>query len=585
MNDMLQCRREYYKMKEQIKAFLKNYKKEIMDTADQLRNRPMREETEELFALFETTGNRLQYEDVYFERRKYLATFGLACYLEHRPEDLKKMEEVLRGICAERCWALPAHVDRKQDPNWKHTVDLFASETAQCVSEIITFLENDLSEEIKSMVRQNVEERVFRPFYESEVPYKNWEHGKSNWNAVCAGSIGSASIYLMKDDPVRLEACLKRICAALQYFLGSFADDGACMEGLGYFTYGMTYFVGFADQLYRYTNGKIDLLEPEKCKKMAEFQQKCYFSKGRTLSFSDGNSRDRFRMGLTAYLAMRFSNVSIPNMERAGGFHRDSCYRFMGNYRDIIWTEKYLEMLESGKMEDKNGVVEAGQVVLPMAQWSICNAENGNGCALKGGDNDEPHNHNDVGNFLFIKGEELLLTDLGAGEYTRQYFRAETRYKHFGNSSLGHCVPVINGKAQMPGKEFAADLFEGDGNGTAIVSFSGAYEKGAIASIVRKTFFDLKNGSLTVEDTFEPSENTVSIEERIISEYKPEIKGNEVIIKGEKECCRVLVENLEGEITYSVHDFSDHHGNHHDIYAISWNVPADATHTSRFVVG
>ncbi len=572
-------------MKEQIKAFLKNYKKEIMDTADQLRNRPMREETEELFALFETTGNRLQYEDVYFERRKYLATFGLACYLEHRPEDLKKMEEVLRGICAERCWALPAHVDRKQDPNWKHTVDLFASETAQCVSEIITFLENDLSEEIKNMVRQNVEERVFRPFYESEVPYKNWEHGKSNWNAVCAGSIGSASIYLMKDDPVRLEACLKRICAALQYFLGSFADDGACMEGLGYFTYGMTYFVGFADQLYQYTNGKIDLLESEKCKKMAEFQQKCYFSKGRTLSFSDGNSRDRFRMGLTAYLAMRFSNVSIPNMERAGGFHQDSCYRFMGNYRDIIWTEKYLEMLESGKMEDKNGVVEAGQVVLPMAQWSICNAENGNGCALKGGDNDEPHNHNDVGNFLFIKGEELLLTDLGAGEYTRQYFRAETRYKHFGNSSLGHCVPVINGKAQMPGKEFAADLFEGDGNGTAIVSFSGAYEKGAIASIVRKTFFDLKNGSLTVEDTFEPSENTVSIEERIISEYKPEIKGNEVIIKGEKECCRVLVENLEGEITYSVHDFSDHHGNHHDIYAISWNVPADATHTSRFVVG
>ena len=572
-------------MKEQIKAFLKNYKKEIMDTADQLRNRPMREETEELFALFETTGNRLQYEDVYFERRKYLATFGLACYLEHRPEDLKKMEEVLRGICAERCWALPAHVDRKQDPNWKHTVDLFASETAQCVSEIITFLENDLSEEIKNMVRQNVEERVFRPFYESEVLYKNWEHGKSNWNAVCAGSIGSASIYLMKDDPVRLEACLKRICAALQYFLGSFADDGACMEGLGYFTYGMTYFVGFADQLYQYTNGKIDLLESEKCKKMAEFQQKCYFSKGRTLSFSDGNSRDRFRMGLTAYLAMRFSNVSIPNMERAGGFHQDSCYRFMGNYRDIIWTEKYLEMLESGKMEDKNGVVEAGQVVLPMAQWSICNAENGNGCALKGGDNDEPHNHNDVGNFLFIKGEELLLTDLGAGEYTRQYFRAETRYKHFGNSSLGHCVPVINGKAQMPGKEFAADLFEGDGNGTAIVSFSGAYEKGAIDSIVRKTFFDLKNGSLTVEDTFEPSENTVSIEERIISEYKPEIKGNEVIIKGEKECCRVLVENLEGEITYSVHDFSDHHGNHHDIYAISWNVPVDATHTSRFVVG
>ena len=45
-------------MKEQIKKFLENYKKEVMDTVDELRDRPMREETEELFALFETTGNR-----------------------------------------------------------------------------------------------------------------------------------------------------------------------------------------------------------------------------------------------------------------------------------------------------------------------------------------------------------------------------------------------------------------------------------------------------------------------------------------------------------------------------------------------
>ena len=65
-------------MKEQIKKFLENYKKEVMDTVDELRDRPMREETEELFALFETTGNRLQYEDVYFERREYLPAFGMA---------------------------------------------------------------------------------------------------------------------------------------------------------------------------------------------------------------------------------------------------------------------------------------------------------------------------------------------------------------------------------------------------------------------------------------------------------------------------------------------------------------------------
>ena len=43
----------------------------------------------------------------------------------------------------------------------------------------------------------------------------------------------------------------------------------SCMEGLGYFTYGMTYYTGFADMLYRYTDGAIDLMEDEKCRRIA----------------------------------------------------------------------------------------------------------------------------------------------------------------------------------------------------------------------------------------------------------------------------------------------------------------------------
>ncbi len=571
-------------MKEQIKAFLDRYKKEIMDTADQLRSRPMREETEELFALFETTGNRLQYEDVYFERRKYLAAFSMACYLEHRPQDIQKLEEVIRGICSERCWALPAHVNRKEDANWKVTVDLFASETGQALAETITSLKDDLSQEIQDLVRENVKRRIFDPFYSSPVPYGHWEHGKSNWNAVCAGSVGSASIYLMKDEPDKLDACLKRICDALQYFLGSFADDGACMEGLGYFTYGMTYFVGFAQQLFAYTGGKVDLLAQEKCAKMAEFQQKCYFASGRTLSFSDGNSRDHFRMGLTAYLAMRFPNVTVPNMERAGGFHRDSCYRFMGIYRDIVWTEQFLEKLESGEMEDRDSSVQMGQIVLPMAQWSMGNGAHATAMACKGGNNDEPHNHNDVGSFLFIKGEDMLLADLGSGEYTRQYFSADTRYTFFGNSSYGHSVPVVNGTAQLPGEEYRAEAFSADESGETVIRFAQAYEKGIIASMERRLVFDAAAGVLRVEDTFVPSHETKSVQERLITEFKPEITGNQITIRGEKESCRITVEDPHGAITCTTHDFSDHQGVHHDIYAISWDIPVDKTYTSRFMV-
>ena len=61
-----------------MQTFQENYKKQLHTLANQMRSLPMPNLTEELFALFETTGNRLQYEEVYFRRRKFLAVFGIA---------------------------------------------------------------------------------------------------------------------------------------------------------------------------------------------------------------------------------------------------------------------------------------------------------------------------------------------------------------------------------------------------------------------------------------------------------------------------------------------------------------------------
>lgn len=58
--------------------------------------------------------------------------------------DLSGLEWVLEQICAETCWALPAHVNRKKDEKWKITLDLFACETAQSLLEIAFLLRNDL---------------------------------------------------------------------------------------------------------------------------------------------------------------------------------------------------------------------------------------------------------------------------------------------------------------------------------------------------------------------------------------------------------------------------------------------------------
>ena len=237
----------------ELERFYADYCSSIRREADALRGEKMPAVTEELFAIYENTGNRLTYEGVYFLRRKYLAVFGLKGILDGEERDILKLEEVIRDICGEECWALPAHVNRKADENWRIYVDLFASETAQTLAEITYMLKDRLSAEVSEEARREVMRRVLVPFAQSRAPYGHWEYGESNWCAVCGGSIGSAAIYLLGEraeqltggETETLRRILDRVCYSLEhYYLKSFAGDGTCLEGLGYFTYGMTYFTG-----------------------------------------------------------------------------------------------------------------------------------------------------------------------------------------------------------------------------------------------------------------------------------------------------------------------------------------------------
>lgn len=592
-------------MLRELEEFYGDYCESIRREADMLRAEPMPVITEELFAIYENTGNRLTYEGVYFMRRKLLAVFGLKAILDKDERDIRKLEGILKDICGEECWALPAHVNRKTDENWRIYVDLFAAETAQALAEIVSLLQDVLASEVADTVRREVTRRVLEPFSASRAPYGHWEYGASNWCAVCGGSVGSAAMYLMQDRPEELDMLLERICYSLEnYYLKSFAEDGTCLEGLGYFTYGMTYFAGFADQLYEFTKGKRNLFQNEKLPKIAAFQAKCYFRSGKTVSFADGFTDDTFRPGLTCYLAMRYPGAGIPAMERAAGLNDDNCYRWMGLYRNLTWTKDYMEALRQGEIAEAAGAVSAdgtgplsvesggsggapiAQTVLPDAQWCICQSANGAGMAAKGGHNGEPHNHNDVGSFFYLNGKDFLLADLGCGEYTRDYF-SKRRYGYLCCRSLGHNVPIIDGREQLAGEEYGCESFETDGLGKTTISFAGAYANPELKSLVRTLNWNAEDGTLQVEDCFGITPCLQSVRENLITCRKPEIEGNTIRIQGAGNGCVVAVEGEAVTIECSRRDFSDHGGVRRDVWLIQWEVPvkgAAGQVTARFSV-
>ena len=255
---------------------LKPYLQEITDYAEKCRGTAIPALPYSRFKLYHETGDRFQYEDSevgYFPRRGRIAAFGVLAWLYEREEDIHELEDIIWAICDEYTWSLPAHVESDafttRLENDAYMVDLFAAETAQTLAEICFLMGDKLAPIVRLRVERLISERVFDRVLTHDF---GWMTATHNWAAVCAGSVGMAAIYAIEDNE-RLAAVLARLLPAMDSFLSGFSEDGACLEGIGYWRYGFSYFTEFAELLERRTAGKICLFDDPRVEKIAAFQQ------------------------------------------------------------------------------------------------------------------------------------------------------------------------------------------------------------------------------------------------------------------------------------------------------------------------
>ena len=123
--------------------------------------------------------------------------------------------------------------------------------------------------------------------------------------------------------------------------------------------------------------------------------------------------------------------------------------------------------------------------------------------AAKGGNNEEPHNHNDVGNFILYLNGKPLFFDLGTEEYTAKTFSAD-RFSLWYLQSGYHNCPVVNGIDQHDGKEFAASRAEcslTEDTASLALEISPAYPaKAGLAEWDRSFTLDRKAGTVAILD-------------------------------------------------------------------------------------
>lgn len=463
--------------------------------------------------LYYINGDRAKFEAHYFDRRKRLALLQVLAIADEAY--LEELEDILFAIAEEGTWVLPAH-NLTQDNTFDYAmIDLFSSETALYLAETVYIFKDRLSNDIIERIRNAVDEKIIKN-YESQIyGFESWT---INWAPVCACGVGVSYLLLF---PEKFDGVKDRLFATFQVYANGYDEQGYCEEGMGYWQYGFGMFCQFFNTYVAIKKERPAFLDSQKLINVLKFAEYARLDDGVYLPFADGGSK-RFTPSISMFLLIKNlfkDEFQLPKM----CFLNDENKTL--DLSKALWTKTLycadLFMAESDK-EDK----KCTSVYYKDAQVFIYKT----GCysfTAKGGTNGDGHNHNDVGAFQIVKNSKRLISDYGAGKYTKDYFWNEkVRYgdEVFVCGSQSHSVPIIDGITQAYGKEYGAQVISQDEN-SFVIDIANAYKTDCEKLLVK---YVAEEENVNVEYAVNGIKEKVVF--RFVSDFEPKIDGDRVRI-------------------------------------------------------
>lgn len=160
--------------------------------------------------------------------------------------------------------------------------------------------------------------------------------------------------------------------------------------------------------------------------------------------------------------------------------------------------------------------------------------------AIKGGFNNESHNHNDAGSFVVFYDGLPLFIDAGVGTYTKKTFSNE-RYEIWTMQSAYHNLPTLNGVMQMNGDTYKARKFAFNTSGTTssvTMDIAGAYPDESYTEYWNRSMTMNRNdGIIELKDSWKQQKQVERNTWHFILAFEPEIvkKGTIKISNGETD--------------------------------------------------
>ncbi len=403
---------------------------------------------EELYMEYVRTGIRTGYEKAYGDYRAAMNRLAMAACVSGEEKYVRKLEAMLIPLCRQITWILPAHdVGLK---NWKKqivNIDLVSSAVGWQLALMRQVFRSHFRQETLAMLDRELERRIVAPFERmlcgKQPPH--WLRSKNNWNIVCLANV--AGTLLGADlTPERRRKLLEGVIRNSNHFLIGFGKDGYCSEGMSYWSYGFGHYLMLSLLLFKATDGEMNLMDRPQACLAAEYPEKIRISDTLFPAFSDCTldiGLPKVWIGVRDYL-----------MKRSSPFRNAVRLHSRSTLTEVALLLKFPADKASGtvpkaELPPFSEFPDAGIFVMR----PLSGTETRLAAAVKGGSNDEFHNHNDVGSYvLAVDGNVSVAVDPGAEHYDGRSFSAR-RYESRLNNSFGHSVPRINGQLQIAGKD------------------------------------------------------------------------------------------------------------------------------------
>lgn len=512
-----------------------------------------------IFSEFRTNGNRINFEQLSFLKRKQLAILVMGEIMENKGRFMPDIINGLWSICEETWWGIPAHYGPKIPIPEDQTIDLFNAETAGLMAWSNYMLReklNTFSPLISKRIDQEIERRILLPALQNKYW---WKTAGMNWNPwICSNWL--SCVLLSETNRERQLKGVKAIMECLDHFINAYPEDGGCDEGPGYWDRAAASLSENLIILRQATNGIINLSEIPKIKNMGNFVYKTYIGNGYAVNFADASNHATQDINAIYPFALY---IHDPVMAQYAAFiaHEKNyfttpatLYEHCGNYPGVARELRLLSELNSLRLEKPKEALIAG-AWLPdlqvMTARSIPGSTKGFYLAAKGGHNGESHNHNDVGNFIVYYNGEPVLIDVGVGTYTAQTFSGG-RYGIWTMQSGYHNLPKINGTDQKDGKQYKARNVSYKNNGKR-VSFSldiaRAYPEEAKVESWIRTFRFERNKRIDITEEYRLKEYIVPTEIILLACGKPQLTNKGILLTGKGGNCTLI---LDGNLVPSI---------------------------------